>query len=308
MATSCAPYPCDTDTLRRLAAEAGAVACGVAEAGPVDDEAAARYHSWIASGRHASMEYMERYDEVRRDPRLLLEGARSLIVCAFSYYTDEAVTLPVAMYARGRDYHEVVRQRLTAMATRLTEAYGGTTRVCVDTAPLRERYWAARCGVGIIGMNNQLIVPGAGSYVCVGTVLWTQPLAPTPPLEGHCGRCGRCVEHCPAGALGADGAALDARRCLSYLTIEHRGELPEGTDLHGRLYGCDVCQRVCPWNRDVTPTSITEFRPSEELAALTMADVAAMTQERFSALFRHSAIKRTKLAGLQRNLTAIQGR
>ncbi|MDE7389160.1 MAG: DUF1730 domain-containing protein, partial [Muribaculaceae bacterium] len=224
-----AQYPCDTATVRRLAAEVGAVACGVAEAAPVSPEAIEIYSRWIADGRHADMDYMTRYPDVRSDPRLLLEGARSLIVCAFSYFTDEPFGLPVALYARGRDYHEVVRERLSALASRLTETYGGTTRVCVDTAPLRERHWAIRAGIGIQGLNNQIIVPGAGSYVFLGTILWTQPLEPTPPLSAaHCGRCGRCVEACPAKALSADGSALDARRCLSYLTIEHSGAFPAG--------------------------------------------------------------------------------
>ncbi len=263
------------------------------------------YARWVAAGRHAGMDYMTRYDDVRSDPRLLLPGARSLIVCAFSYFTDTPFLLPISLYARGRDYHEVIRTRLTAMADRIATTHGGETRICIDTAPLRERYWAQRAGLGFIGLNNQLIVPGTGSYVFLGTILWTGHAEPTAPTTHDCGRCGRCVAACPAHALSADGRGLDAHRCLSYLTIEHRGEFPNGTNLCGHLYGCDECQRVCPHNRGVTPTSISEFYPTEALATLTLDKVSALTQPEFSTLFRHSAIKRTKLAGLQRNAASL---
>lgn len=291
--------------LRSIAADAGAVRCGAAPAGSIAEEDVAQFNKWISEGRNADMAYMERNADLRSDPRLLLEGAQTVIVCAFSYFTSKPVKLSIARYARGRDYHEVIRERLQQISDRITAQHGGNTRLCVDTAPLRERLWARRCGVGIIGLNNQLIVPGNGSYVFLGTILWTGNAEMSQPIEGHCGRCRRCVAACPAGALSKIGTALDARRCLSYLTIEHRGEFAEGTDLCGRLYGCDECQRVCPHNAGVSETEITDFHPSEGLMQLTAADVEAMTPQQFNAMFRHSAIKRTKLAGLQRNLSAI---
>ncbi len=268
----------------------------------VDPTAGAAYARWVASGAAGGMEYLGRYDEVRRDPALLLEGARSMLLMAFPYRTDRPVHLPIAQYARGRDYHEVVRERLSALAAELP----GATRVCVDTAPLRERYWAARAGLGFIGRNNQLYVPGLGSYCFIGTILTTAELPAVRPFDfgaaDPCAGCRACVDACPGRCISPDGGPIDARRCVSYLTIEHRGALPEGTRLTS-LYGCDVCQRVCPLNRDVALTPIEDFWPSDELAALTAADVAAMTPADFSRIFRHSAIKRTKLAGLQRNLT-----
>lgn len=268
---------------------------------PVEPEAIDRFDRWIAEGRHASMAYLERYPDVRADPRLLLPGARSLVAVAFPYYSAEPVGLPISLYARGRDYHEVVRERLEAIAASLP----GQSRVCVDTAPLRERYWAERAGLGFIGRNNQLIVDGLGSYCFLGFIITTARLQPTGRrIENACGDCRRCVDACPGRCLSPDGRALDARTCLSYLTIEHRGPLPDGLRLPV-LYGCDVCQRVCPHNAAAAPTPIVDFHPSAELAGLSAADVAAMTPERFSALFRHSAIKRTKLAGLQRNLAAM---
>ena len=273
---------------------------GVINLTPVTQQADEQFARWIAQGRHAGMAYMEKYPDVRHDPRLLLDGAQSLIVVAFPYFTTEPMELPFALYARGRDYHEVVRERLTALAAQLP----GESRVCVDTAPLRERYWAARVGLGFIGLNNQLILPGSvGSYAFLGSIITTAVVQPTAPLtqRRECYRCGRCVAACPAHALHADGSGVDATRCLSYLTIEHRGEFPPGTDLHGKIYGCDVCQQVCPHNSAVIPTDIAEFHPSEALCRLTLHDIEAMTPEQFSALFRHSAVRRTKLSGLQRN-------
>lgn len=274
---------------------------------PVDARAVEYHQRWLAEGHHAGMAYMANHADLRTDPRTLLPDARSIICVAVPYYTDSPVSLPISLYARGRDYHEVVRRLLEPLA----EALPGQSRICVDTAPLRERYWAMRAGLGFIGRNNQLIVSGAGSYFFLGFVLTTEELPPTastaPARAGGCGECRRCVDACPGGCISADGRAIDARTCLSYLTIEHRGPLPEGMRLP-TLYGCDVCQRVCPHNAGVRPTHVADFYPSAELAGLTEADVAALTPERFSALFRHSAIKRTKLSGLLRNLDHLAGR
>lgn len=273
--------------------------------GTVDPEAVARHRRWISSGRHAEMAYMDRYHDVRADLGLLLPGARSLACVAFPYFTDEPVRLPISLYARGRDYHEVVRERLTEIARRLP----GSSRVCVDTAPLRERYWAERLGLGFIGRNNQLIIPGLGSYFFLGFIVTTALLPaarsrPATTTAAGCGDCRRCVDACPGGALFSDGSALDSRRCLSYLTIEHRGPLPGPLTT---LYGCDICQRVCPHNATPVPTPIADFHPSPRLRELNAAQLAAMTPAEFSAIFRHSAIRRTKLAGLQRNLANLIG-
>ncbi|MDE6514134.1 MAG: tRNA epoxyqueuosine(34) reductase QueG [Muribaculaceae bacterium] len=267
--------------------------------GPIEPYADAQFRNWLTEGRNASMGYMANYPDLRRDPRLLLEGAKTLIAVAFPYYTDEHIGLPVALYARGRDYHEVVRERLMAVASTLP----GQWRVCVDSAPLRERYWAQRAGLGAIGRNNQLYVPGFGSYCFLGFILSTEEFdfEPKPRLENPCGDCRRCIDACPGQCLGEDYRALDARSCQSYLTIEHRGELPGRVS---SLAGCDICQRVCPLNRDARPTAIADFHPTEEFARLTPADLPAMTPSRFRALFRHSALNRLRLPQLLRNLTA----
>lgn len=305
---SCSPSPCSrADLALALSRERGIAAFGVAAAEPVDAESVLSYRQWVDSGRHATMDYLARYDDVRSDPRLLLEGASSLVVCAFPYlpHDERPASLPhIARYAMGRDYHETVRERLTEAATELAAEFGGEWRACVDTAPLRERYWAVQSGLGFIGRNCQLIVPGVGSYVFIGTLVTTLCLEPDEPCRLSCLHCGRCVRACPGGALLSDGT-FDAARCISYLTIEHRGDLPADADLHGCLYGCDRCQEVCPHNRGAMHTLLPDFEARPALLTLTADDVAAMTQAQFSATFTHSAIKRAKLAGLQRNAARL---
>lgn len=251
------------------------------------------------------MAYLERWDDVRRDPRLLLEGARTLIVCAFPYYNKAECLF--SKYAVGRDYHEVVRERLGHVAAAVTAGAGAACRVCVDTAPLRERYWAVRAGLGFIGLNNQLIIPGLGSYFFLGTIVTTLGVVKAPPLPraASCLGCGRCVEACPGRALDGHGG-LDARRCLSYLTIERRGELPPGAlERASTVYGCDVCQRVCPHNADAVPTPIADFGPCPEVEALGLDDIIEMTPSRFRHLFAHSAVRRAGLGLLRRNALAM---
>lgn len=311
-----------TAEIKELLAGAGVYRSAIAEVSPVDAAAVEAYRAWIASGMHGSMTYLEKYDDLRSDPRLLLEGARSVVSCAFSYfwggnggccgehpYKEMDGKLVWAEYALGDDYHDVVRARLSAVAQTITERTGAECRVCVDTAPLRERYWAVKSGLGFIGLNNQLIIPGAGSRFFLGEILTTLNLEPdrqSGPVS--CEGCGKCVAACPGKALRADGdgrVRLDARRCLSYLTIELRGELPEDVRLGRHIYGCDECQLVCPHNRMSPLSEIEEFRPRKEILELSAQQIAEMSQEEFSSIFRRSAIKRAKLAGLQRNALRI---
>ncbi|MDE6309125.1 MAG: tRNA epoxyqueuosine(34) reductase QueG, partial [Muribaculaceae bacterium] len=233
----------------------------------------------------------------------LLDGARSVISCAFPYQLQHDCA--IASYALGDDYHEVLRQRLGTVAQRLAENYGAATRICVDTAPLLERYWAVKAGVGFIGRNHQLIVPDCGSAVLLGEILTTADIEPDSPCALSCGDCMACVNRCPGGALLADGT-FDARRCLSYLTIEYRGEIDDSIDLHGRIYGCDECQLCCPHNHhDSCPEPLAELAPRPEVARLTATDVIAMDHDKYCATFRRSAIRRAKLPQLHRNATHV---
>lgn len=298
---SSVPSVC-SDSIKDLLLRQGACRVAVASVCPVEDWAQRLYDRWIERGMHASMHYLENYPDLRADPALLLPGAKSIICCAFAFSpAPSGMGARIAAYALGTDYHIVIRQRLEEVAARIQSLYGAATRVCVDTAPVRERYWAMRAGLGFIGLNNHLIIPDVGSYIFLGEILTTLPLTPDTPLHADCGQCGRCVRACPTGALRSDGS-VDARRCLSYLTIEHRGDFPPGTDLHGCLYGCDTCAAVCPHNANASSQPVIEsLRPRPELLSLTPAACRQMTQEQFSALFSRSAIKRTKLAGLLRN-------
>lgn len=288
---------------------AGAARWGVAAAAEVSDEAARQYDRWIADGRHGQMAYMERYSEVRRDPAQLLEGARSVIVAAFPYPAQVAYSGDVllARYALGEDYHEALRRRLAPVVEWLHSECGATSRVCVDTAPLRERYTAVQAGVGFIGVNNCLIVPGVGSFVFLAEIVTTARLPLSEPCTLRCDGCLRCVRACPGGALSADGRGADARRCISYLTIEYRGEeLPDDIPYGRRIYGCDTCQSVCPHNASARqlPSAIGE--PRADLLGLTAAQVGGLTPGDFRRLTRHSAISRVRLPQLLRNLRYIK--
>lgn len=291
--------------LASRAARAGAVAFGIAACSPVSPLERRRYLDWLGRGDNAAMDYMARNIDLRFDPDGLLPGCRSIISFAFSYYHPDAPGTSDAIFARyalGDDYHDVLRARLNPVAEWIRETCDAETRICVDTAPLLERYWAERAGVGFRGLNGLLIVPGAGSWVLLAQILTTATLPADSPSRRSCGACRRCIEACPGQALRSD-ATVDARRCRSYLTIESRDpELPAGVKLGRRIYGCDICQEVCPWNQGVTPTLIPEFTPRPAILQLTRADIAAMTQDQFSLIFRRSAIKRAKLTGLHRNL------
>ncbi len=295
--------------IKAQAASLGFDAVGFAEARAVEPAARQCYERWLAQGRHGCMAWAGRHNDVRDDPRLLLDGAQSVIMLAMNYYPafrQPADAPQFATYAYGRDYHEVVRERLHRLAAFITEATGCACRCCVDTAPLRERYWAQQAGIGFVGVNNQLIVPGRGSYFFLGAVITTLALPPDAPCTLSCGQCGECLAACPAQALDGTGA-VDARRCLSCLTIELRGPLPAwaGQAMGNRVYGCDACQQCCPHNRQATATTIDELQPTAEFLRLTAADIRQMTPTEFSHLFAHSAVRRTKLTGLQRNQAAI---
>lgn len=314
--------------LTRLAIEAGAQKVGFAAAEPVSAQAWQRFSHWLADGNNAGMEWLTNWPELRRNPLLLLDSPKetstqaatppargTVIVCAFSYYHPEAQmpgAAQIAMYAHGSDYHEVLRSRLAPLAEHLRQR-GYRARICIDSAPVMERYWAQQAGVGFTGRNGLTIVPGMGSWFFLAEIITDAVLEPDPPCTLTCGDCGRCVKTCPGGALRASGG-FDSRRCLSYLTIEHRGELPDTLPetsasgatrlveaLGNRVYGCDECQRHCPHNANPPHTAIAAFNLRPALRTLTHAEILAMTPERFSAIFTHSAVKRAKLAGLRRN-------
>lgn len=306
--------PSDNAVLIKSAVLAeGAYAVGIARAREVSAEARSVYDRWIAEGRNGTMAFAGRYADIRLDPRLLLVGggereprcesdATMSIICATFNYHNPSPDRGVAEYARGTDYHIVVRGRLEKAAAAITSALGGRTRVCVDSAPIRERYWARQAGLGFIGINNQLIVPGAGSRFVLGEIIWSGDATPDEPCRLGCGSCMACVKACPVGALRPDGSC-DTSRCLSYLTIEHRGDLPPRTNLHGRLFGCDKCLDACPHDAASPITLLPEFAPSATLASyLDALREGATPPCSFRAATRDTALTRLPLHQLLRNL------
>ncbi len=296
--------------LKEEAARLGFSACGIARAEEVD-EATRRYLSdWLAAGCHADMGYLSTHFEKRCDPRLLVEGCRSLVVVALNYYP--AQRLPschpqLSVYAYGDDYHDVMREKLKQLHTLLQQHAACTGRCFCDTAPLLERYWAVRAGIGFVGRNRQLILPHEGSHFFLGVIATTVSLPPDNPLDTQsCLGCNRCITACPTQALSLSNG-LDARRCLAYHTIENRSEIPPeiAEQLGNRLFGCDTCQQVCPHNREATPTQEPRFALRPELLTLDTPTLERLTPTRFSELFRGSPIKRTKYAGLMRNLSLL---
>lgn len=312
------PFPANPDVvmngmkeeIREYALECGFDACGFAEARPVGDAAVAEYRRWLASGKHFCMDYLARYSDVRDDPRQLLDGARTVISLAVNYYPERlqpADAPQFSYYAYGKDYHDVVKLKLRNVAAFITDRWNVSCRVCVDTAPIRERYWAQQAGIGFIGRNNQLILPGKGSYFFLGEIVTDLQIEPDSPCMTSCGDCRRCVEACPASALPGDYGALDARRCISCLTIEYRGEFTDemAAIFGNRVYGCDDCQKACPHNRFARASKVKEFSPSQEFLSLSYDSLQQLSEDGFRCLFKDSAVKRTKYSGLMRNISAI---
>ncbi len=309
------------DTIKEKALALGFSACGLAPAEPVASERAEEFRRWLAEGKHADMDYLARNVDKKLDPRLLVEGARTVVSLAVNYFTEDGSAKGensdetdenawhLARYARGTDYHEVVKHMLRRLLADLGLEEGRDGRPFVDTAPVDEKYWAVRCGLGWRGRHSQLIIPEAGSFFFLGELILTHEADHYDvPLKNRCGSCHACLDACPTGALLGDGT-LDARRCLSYLTIEKRGELPLGTGekMGTCFYGCDRCAEACPWNvRFAHNTEVEELKPRPSIEQMTPADWETLSVEHYRELFRKSAVKRAKFEGLQRNIQALK--
>jgi epoxyqueuosine reductase len=299
------------DGVKCAAAELGFSACGITTAEPV--AGLATLEAWLAAGLNAGMAYMEREPAARCEPTALLPEARSVIVvgasCNFAP-SATATTLGQALfarYARNLDYHDVLKERLRLLHAALQAASGGPVRarICVDSSPLLERALAVRAGLGFFGKSGMLIHRRFGTWLLLAELLVDVDLACDVPAAGRCGRCTRCIDACPTGAIAAPGM-VDSNRCLSYLTIEHRGGFtPEqAAGLGRRVFGCDVCQEVCPFNARAEAVADSAFAPRPATTARTLAELAELDEEQFREQFRRSPVKRARWAGLRRNAAA----
>lgn len=323
----------NTALLKSEAHRLGFLACGIASAEFLEEEAP-RLERWLREGRHGEMAYMANHFDLRLDPRKLVPGARSVISLAYNYFTPPKQTDPEApklsTYAYGRDYHKVVKQRLKPLMAFMKERFGDVgMRAFVDSAPVMEKAWAQRAGVGWVGKNGNVIrKPGApgtgmpdarslaaarpsalrhdgggGSFFFLCEIITDLELEPDAPATDHCGTCRRCIDACPTDAI-IQPYVVDGSRCISYFTIELKEAIPQ--EMKGRFenwtFGCDICQQVCPWNRFSTTHTEPDFAPSPKLMGLSRDEWHGMTEVLFEELFERSAVKRTKFEGLKRNL------
>lgn len=303
-----------TEQIKQKALDIGFHKVGVAPAAAPLDAERGRLEEWLAAGFHGEMRWMEREPEKRSDPQILFPGAKSVLTVALNYFTahehEESKTAgKISRYSWGDDYHDVLKEKLgelLAFVKTLDETADG--KICVDTAPIMDKAWARRAGLGWIGKHSNLITKEFGSWVFLGEILLNLELECDDQIvDDHCGNCTRCLDACPTGAI-VQPYLVDSNRCLSYATIELRSpELPSEiiTDLNGWLYGCDICQDVCPWNRFEKPTEEHRFEPREQESSINLTKILEYSPEEYAARFRKSAIKRAKLSGLQRNARAL---
>ncbi|HWN88969.1 MAG TPA: tRNA epoxyqueuosine(34) reductase QueG [Chitinophagaceae bacterium] len=300
-----------TILIKKLAAELGFDFCGIAKTTKLEDDAR-RLESWLNKGMHGTMHYMERYFDMRIDPRQLVPGANSVITLLLNYFPNEKQhndTLKISKYAYGKDYHEVIREKLNKyienMKTGIGDFHG---RGFVDSAPVLERTWAQRSGLGWVAKNGNLINKQMGSFFFIATLITDLELVPDEPFaKDYCGTCSRCIDACPTEAI-LPGKVVDGSKCISYFTIELKDMLIP-TEMKGKfenwIFGCDICQDVCPWNRFSKPTNEIEFTPLPEILDLSTREWEMMTEEKFKKIFGHSPLSRSKLKGIQRNLKFI---
>jgi epoxyqueuosine reductase len=299
------------DLIRTEATRLGFGMVGFARAERLDDEAR-RLEAWLNQRAHGSMAYMENHFDLRIDPRQLVPGAKTVICLSFNYHNPDQPTdsdAPrISQYALGQDYHDVIRDRLKALLAYMQENFGEINGRCfVDSAPVMEREWAKRAGLGWNGRHTLTIHPKQGSYFFLAEIICDLEIATDDPIRDHCGTCRRCIDACPTEAISPEGYFLDASKCISYLTIELREAIP--TAFQGKMdnwiFGCDVCQEVCPWNRFAERHEEPAFDPHPDLLHMKRQDWEELTEAVFGQLFKKSAVKRTKYAGLRRNINFL---
>jgi len=301
-----------TALVKQLAESLGFSYCGISKARKLDADAR-RLEEWLQKGMHGEMKYMENYFDQRIDPSLLVPGAKSVVTLLLNYFPSEKQSEQspkIAKYAWGKDYHEVIREKLNALLNQLKEEVGEINgRGFVDSAPVLERAWAVESGLGWVGKNGNLINKQQGSYFFIATLISDLELIPDASVvKDYCGSCTRCIDACPTDAILPD-KVVDGSKCISYFTIELK-ELLIPENMKGRfdnwMFGCDVCQDVCPWNRFSKPHHEPAFMPLPQVLNFKNNDWEDLTENSFKEIFRHSPLKRSKYNGIRRNLKFIQ--
>lgn len=302
-----------SDKIRKEAYRLGFGFVGIAKAEQMDEEAR-RLEAWLNQGLHGKMGYMANHFDKRIDPRKLVDGAKSVVTLLFNYFTDDKQTDPgapkISKYAYGKDYHLVVKDKLKDLMHFINDEIGEVSgRVFVDSAPVLERDWAKRSGTGWIGKNTLLINPKAGSYFFLAELIIDLELVYDTPMKDYCGTCTRCIDACPTEAISPEGYLMDGSKCISYLTIELKDEIipPQyKSQMEGWMFGCDICQDVCPWNRFSKKHEEPQFEPHPKLLEMTKEEWFEITEDVFKEIFKNSAVKRTKYEGLKRNIDFLK--
>jgi epoxyqueuosine reductase len=284
--------------------------CGISKAEFLDDEAP-RFEKWLAENQHGEMAYMENYFDKRLDPTKLVHGAKSVISLLYNYYPQQQQNInapKISKYAFGADYHEVIKEKLNEYLLTLREKIGDFNgRAFVDSAPVMDKIWAAKSGLGWVGKNSNLINKQQGSFFFIAELIIDLELIYDGPLPDYCGTCTRCIDACPTGAI-EQPYVVNGSKCISYLTIELKNEIPQ--QFSGKMdnwaFGCDVCQDVCPWNRFSKTHTEQLFKDTKNLLNFQENDWHEITEETFKIIFKNSAIKRTKFTGLKRNLRFLK--
>ena len=284
-------------------------AVGISQADALPEEAKA-LKQWLAEKRHGEMSYMENHFEIRTDPRLILKNAKSVISVALNYYPHELQRTDapqISKYAYGQDYHEVIKQKLFKLQNRINEVVPNNARAFTDSAPVMDKTWAVRAGLGWKGKNGNIINPKLGSFIFLGELITDLELDYNETeVKSKCGTCTKCIDACPTQAIYAPGK-VDGSRCLSYHTIERKSETIDSAIiplLSNRAYGCDLCQDACPWNKKCTATEVPEFTPHPDLLSMTTEEWQNLTVEQYQTIFKKSAVKRAKYHGITRNIKA----
>lgn len=299
-----------TKLIKEKAKKFGFMSCGISKAGFLEEHAPALEH-FLNNHFHGEMTYMENHFDKRLNPQLLVEGSKSVISLAYNYFPKENINtldnFKISKYAYAQDYHEVIKEILREMIAELQEEIGEFQfRIFVDSAPVLERSWARKSGIGWVGKNANLITKQRGSFFFLAEIICDLVLETDTPVADHCGRCRKCIDACPTGAIVSE-KIIDGSKCISYATIELKNEIPDSfkNKMEDWMFGCDICQDVCPWNRFSTPHQQPKFEPNAFLKSYTKREWREITQELFSEIFRKSPVKRTKFSGLKRNINFL---